>query len=65
MPVWASALIVGGLVCLLGGIIALGGVARLKALHPVPEETAQTLKEDREWLSGTMRDVRSKRRVHT
>lgn len=65
MPVWAAALIVGALVLLLGGVIAMGGMAKLKALSPVPEQTTQTLKEDREWLSGTMRDVRSKRRVHT
>jgi uncharacterized membrane protein YqjE len=65
MPVWAAALIVGALVLLLGGVIAMGGISRLKALNPKPEQTTQTLKEDREWLSGTMRDVRSKRRVHT
>jgi uncharacterized membrane protein YqjE len=65
MPLWASALIVGALVLLLGGVIAMGGMAKMKRLSPMPEETTQTLKEDREWLSGTMRDVRSKRRVHT
>ena len=65
MPVWAAALIVGALGLLTGGLIAMGGKERLSKLNPKPEQTTQTLKEDREWLSGTMRDVRSKRRVHT
>jgi hypothetical protein len=65
IPVWASALIFGVCGMLLGGVIAMAGVKKLKNMNPKPEQTTQTLKEDREWLSGTMRDVRSKRRVHT
>lgn len=65
LPVWASSLIVGAIVLIAGGAMAMAGRERLKKLSPAPERTTETLKENREWLSGTMRDVRSRRRVHT
>lgn len=64
IPLWLSAFIVGGLVLAVGGLIAMGGMAKLRRLHPKPEQTTQTLKEDRRWASELMRDVRSRRRVH-
>ena len=64
MPVWVAALVVGGLFLLVGAMIAMGGISKLKTVDPRPRETTATLKEDREWASGTMRDVRSRRRAH-
>ena len=64
IPLWLSALLVGVVFILAGALVAMGGLAKLKALNPKPEETAETLKEDREWASGLKRDVRSRRRAH-
>lgn len=64
MPLWLSALVVGVFFGLVGALVAMGGVSKLKALNPKPNEAAATLKEDREWASGMMRDVKSRRRAH-
>ena len=63
MPLWLSALLVGLVFVFAGALVAMGGMAKLKAIKS-PEETAETLKEDREWASGLKRDVRSRRRAH-
>ncbi|WP_373047238.1 phage holin family protein [Vulgatibacter sp.] len=65
MPLWLSALLIGAVMLLVGGILAMGGLAKLKQLSaPTVDETTETLKEDREWASETMRGVRSRRRGH-
>ena len=47
---WQAALIVGGVLAVTGGIIALVGVERLKRTNLKPEQTLETLEEDKEWL---------------
>jgi len=47
-----SALIVGLLYLIGGGLIAWQGVSGLKHLDPVPQETVDTLKEDGQWLKN-------------
>jgi Flp pilus assembly protein TadB len=49
MPVWLAALIVGVLLGCIGGAAYAGGRARLRRVKPVPERTAQTIKDDVEW----------------
>jgi uncharacterized membrane protein YqjE len=48
-PGW-SALIIGGLLTLAGAIAALSGIGRLKRTNLKPEQTIETLEEDKEWL---------------
>jgi uncharacterized integral membrane protein len=48
-PGWA-ALIVGGLLALVGGIILMMGLGQLKRTNLKPEQTIETLQEDKEWL---------------
>jgi hypothetical protein len=50
IPLWASALIVGLVVTGVGAFLAVRGLRAFKQLDPVPRETVQTLKEDRQWL---------------
>lgn len=54
MPFWAAALIVGGLVTIIGGAMAAAGYAKMKKVDLKPERTVQSLKEDREWLKSQM-----------
>lgn len=45
-----AALIVGGVLAIVGGIIASTGLNRLKQTSLKPEQTIETLEEDKEWL---------------
>jgi len=45
-----AALIVGGVLALVGGSVAMTGIKRLKATSLKPEQTIKTLEENKEWL---------------
>lgn len=45
-----AALIVGGALAVVGGGAALVGISRLKHTSLTPEQTMETLEEDRQWL---------------
>jgi len=61
MALWASALGISVLLIGVGAILARGGARRLKKTNLKPEETLETLKEDKEWLRRTMRAGTSNR----
>ncbi len=47
---WAAALIVAGVLALVAGVLALRGRTKLQqATPPVPEQTAESVKEDVQW----------------
>lgn len=50
IPLWASALLVGLMVTITGGVLAALGVRALKGLDPAPRQTIETLEEDQQWL---------------
>lgn len=54
MPLWASALIVGGVLAAGAAALAFIGVKKLKRVDPAPRETIRTLKENKLWLSEQM-----------
>jgi hypothetical protein len=57
LPGWAGALIVGIIEALTALLLALRGRDRLRtALPPLPERTAEAVREDIEW---TKRQIRS------
>lgn len=62
MKVWVAALLVGLVVVGVGAMLAMDGRSKLKDARP--EDFPRSMKENREWASTTMRDVRSNRRVH-
>jgi len=49
MPWWLSALIVSLVVLGIGGLLVQRGMSALKQTNMAPEQTIETLKEDKEW----------------
>src|SRR5918912_932350 len=49
MPLWASALLVGVVVAVVGYLLARRAIDALKREDFAPRETVQTLKEDQRW----------------
>ena len=50
MPNWAAALIVGVALAIVAGVTLNTGLKRFKKIHPTPERTVETLKENVEWV---------------
>lgn len=55
---WAGALIVGALFLLIGALMARSAIANARRQHLVPDETLESLGEDRRWLQREARDFR-------
>ncbi len=55
VPLWLSALIVGVVVALIGYGVLRKGMSDLKATNLAPNQTMQTLKEDKEWVQNQVR----------
>jgi amino acid transporter len=49
-----AALIIGGALCVISSITASIGLARIKRTSLKPEQTIETLEEDKEWLKELM-----------
>jgi uncharacterized membrane protein YqjE len=49
MPPWAAALIVGAALAIVATLMLMAGVRRFKQIHPAPERTVETIKENVEW----------------
>jgi uncharacterized membrane protein YqjE len=49
-PVWTGFLIVALLLSIAGLVMLSTGRKKLRSVHPMPEETVKTLKENSEWL---------------
>ncbi len=50
IPLWLSALVVGLVIAAIGLFLVVKGANTLRQEDPAPQETIETLKEDREWL---------------
>ena len=55
IPLWLSALVVGAVIAFVGLILVIKGANTLRQEDPAPQETMETLKEDREWLRDQTR----------
>ena len=56
MPAWAAALIVTALWAAVAGLLALRGREKVREVgKPMPEKTAESVKEDVQWLKGRTR----------
>lgn len=49
LPGWAAALIVGGVLAIAAGVTLSAGAKEFRRIHPKPERTAETIKENIEW----------------
>lgn len=55
VPWWLASLIVAVVVLAAGYFLIQRGISALKRTNMAPEQTIQTLKEDRQWVSEQMR----------
>ncbi|MDQ3926826.1 MAG: phage holin family protein [Actinomycetota bacterium] len=55
LPLWASALIVSGILLLIGGGLAGAGANILRRLDPKPHRTIAALQQNIDWLKGQLR----------
>ena len=55
LPPWVSALIVSGILLLVGGILAGAGASILRNLDPKPHRTIRTLQQNVNWIKGQFR----------
>lgn len=55
---WAGALIVGLLFLIVGAVMAMGALKRLKQDSLTPSKTIDTLKEDKQWAQSEINQVR-------
>jgi predicted ABC-type sugar transport system permease subunit len=55
IPVWASAGVIGALAAALGYGLIRTGTQSLRRIHPAPEQTVQTLREDKMWAKEQFR----------
>lgn len=50
LPVWIAYLIIGSAFALVGGIVVIVGSEQLKQVHPLPEQTINSVRKDISWL---------------
>jgi hypothetical protein len=55
LSLWVSALIVSGILLLIGGILAGAGAGILRRLDPKPHRTIATLQQNINWVKGQLR----------
>ncbi len=57
-PIWAGFFVVGGVLLVIGLVAVMIGASRMKQLRAVPPQTAETIKEDVQWLKQQTKSVR-------
>ncbi|MBC8075248.1 MAG: phage holin family protein, partial [Chloroflexales bacterium] len=58
LPMWASYLIVGGVLAIVGAVLLFTGLNRLKQVDPVPHETISEVRKDMSAVSSAAQEVR-------
>lgn len=52
LPLWGCFGIIGGILALVGGGLALSAVLQLNSFNPLPDQTAQAVKENVRWMTN-------------
>lgn len=52
IPLWGCFGIVGGALALLGGGLTMAALGRFKSFNPLPDQTAQAVKENVRWMTN-------------
>lgn len=55
LPLWASFLIVGGVLAIAGAVLLFIGMNRLKKVDPVPHETIEEVRKDVDTVSSAVK----------
>jgi hypothetical protein len=50
MPLWASALLVGGITLAVAGAVIAKGIVALRHLDPIPTQTALSIEDNKSWI---------------
>jgi hypothetical protein len=53
IPLWGCFALIGGAFVIAGGAMLGAGFARLRNFHPLPEKSADALKENVKWLTNS------------
>jgi len=53
LPLWACFGIVGLVFGVIGGLLIMGGLKKFQANNPLPDQTAQTIKENVQWIANS------------
>jgi hypothetical protein len=49
-PMWAATLTIAAILAVAAAVLVVTGVRRFESLHPIPERTVETLKENVAWV---------------
>jgi uncharacterized membrane protein YqjE len=55
---WLGALIVGAVFLLIGGLLAMSNIKKLKHESVTPTRTLETIKEDKQWLQSEIKQAK-------
>jgi uncharacterized membrane protein YqjE len=55
IPIWAAALAVGVVLSIAAGVMLMSGMNLFKRIHPTPQRTVETIKENVEWAKQQTR----------
>jgi uncharacterized membrane protein YqjE len=55
IPIWAAALAVGVVLSIAAGVMFTSGMKLFKRIHPTPQRTVETIKENVEWAKQQTR----------
>ncbi len=58
MPLWVAAGLVGLTLVIIAAIVGMVGKNQIQSANLVPEQTIESVKEDKEWASRQMKSVR-------
>jgi len=50
MPMWAATLVVAVVMAAAAAVLIMGGIRSATRIHPIPERTVETVKENLEWM---------------
>jgi Putative Actinobacterial Holin-X, holin superfamily III len=50
MSMWAATLVVAVVLACAASVLIVGGLRRVKRIHPIPERTIASIKENVEWM---------------
>jgi uncharacterized membrane protein YidH (DUF202 family) len=59
VPIWLSALLIGAFLALVGIVIALTALSKLKKMKIQPERTMASVKEDKDWVKREVQEART------
>jgi putative superfamily III holin-X len=49
LPMWAASLVIGGGLAIIGGLVLMAGVAKLRRINAAPPQTTESIRENVQW----------------